>query len=148
MTRPEKAVELFSQGYACSQAVLAAYAPMLNLDPTLASRLAAGFGGGFGRLGEVCGAVSSAVMILGLRYGPSNGADTAMREEVYRKVQEFARQFVEKHQSIQCRDLIECDISTPEGFARARQENLFRTVCPNFVRSAAEILEKMLSAGS
>lgn len=141
----EDAVQRFTKGYACSQAILAAFAPQVGIDPTVAIKLGAGFGGGFGRLGYPCGAVSGAVAVLGLKLSNGVGEDAANRETVYQAVQEFCRRFIERHGTIGCRELLGHDISTPEGLAAARQANVFRTICPVFVRSAAEILESMLA---
>ena len=142
--RATSAVEKFLGGYACSQAVLAAFAPDLGLDENLATRLGAGFGGGFGRLGYVCGAVSGAVAVLGLALGSGVGSDVGNREKVYLAVQDFCRRFAARCGALDCRTLLGRDICSPEAFAAVRQANLFRTVCPNFVRAAAEILEELL----
>ncbi|MCS7239011.1 MAG: C-GCAxxG-C-C family protein [Thermoguttaceae bacterium] len=143
-----EAVAKFTSGYACSQAILAVFGPRFGLDEATAAKLGAGFGGGLGRLGYACGAVSGAVAILGLSLGNGVGADVANREKVYEAVQEFCRRFIERHGSIDCRQLIGRDIASPEAFAAAKQANVFRTICPEFVRTAAEILEKMLGPPS
>jgi len=138
------AVEKFLAGYACSQAILAAFAPELDLDESMACKLGAGFGGGFGRLGFTCGAVSGAVAVLGLALSNGVGSDGSNRERVYMAVQEFCRRFAVRCGGLDCRSLIGREIATPEAFAAARQTNVFRTICPNFVRTAAEILEELL----
>lgn len=139
-----EAVGKFTSGYACSQAMLAVFGPRFGLDEATAAKLGAGFGGGLGRLGYACGAVSGAVAILGLALGNGKGSDVANREAVYEAVQEFCRRFIMRHGAIDCRQLIGRDIASPEEFAAAKQANVFRTICPDFVRSAAEILEEML----
>ena len=149
MTKPEAAVATFKQGFNCSQAVLSAYAEPLCLERTTALRLAAGFGGGLGRLGETCGAVTGALMVLGLKHG-SPGADDqspqermAERERVYQGVQAFITRFQARHGSVVCRELLGCDIRTPAGYEQAKERQLFLTRCPKFVQSAAEILEDL-----
>lgn len=144
MTRAEKAVELFGAGFNCSQAVLLAFSDQKDLAPGTAARLASGFGGGMGCMGGVCGAVTGAFMVLGLRHGPATSEDKAAKAEVYRMVQEFATRFRGQHGAIDCRDLLGCDISTAAGLDEAKKKGLFGTVCPKMVREAAEILEVMV----
>jgi C_GCAxxG_C_C family probable redox protein len=146
--RVENAVQKFLSGYACSQAILAAFGADWGLDESTAAKLGAGFGGGLGRLGFACGAVTGAVAILGMALSNGQGADTANREKVYMAVQEFCRRFSARHGSVDCRSLIGRAIASSEDFAAARQANVFRTVCPEFVRSAAEILTEMLAEAS
>ncbi len=95
------------------------------------------------RNGDTCGAVTGAIMVLGLRCGSEECTTAAGRAEVYRKVREFSRRFRERNGFLHCRDLLGCDTSTPEGHAKARELNLFRTRCPDLVESAADILEEM-----
>jgi C_GCAxxG_C_C family probable redox protein len=150
MNRPEVAVATFKQGFNCSQAVLSAYAAPLGLERETALRLAAGFGGGLGRRGETCGAVTGAIMVLGLKFCGGGTAEKtpeeriAEREQVYQRVQQFIAGFQARHGSIVCRDLLGCDISQPGDYQRARAQQLFITRCPKFVQSAAEALEELL----
>ena len=141
MTPVETAVVRFEEGYNCSQAVLSAFAEKLGMDHATAVKIASGFGGGMGRMGETCGAVSGAYMALGLKYG---GVDTASKERTYQLVREFARRFLATRDSLRCRDLLGCDISTPEGLRHAREQGLFKSVCAKYVREAAEIVEDLL----
>lgn len=123
--------------------MLSAYAPELGLAEETALKIAAGFGGGMGRMAETCGAVSGALMVLGLKYGATSH-DPEAKERVYQQVRELAQRFTVRNGSLVCRDLLGNDISTPEGLQRARDEGLFTSVCPKFVQDAAEILEEML----
>jgi C_GCAxxG_C_C family probable redox protein len=143
MTRIEEAKTLFKQGYSCSQAVVAAFAPSLGLDRDTALKIASGFGGGMGRLAETCGAVTGAFMVLGLKFG-SPTTDKQAKEAIYALVREFAARFKECHGSLLCRDLLGCNLNTPEGVALAQEKKLFSTVCPPCVETAATILEEML----
>jgi C_GCAxxG_C_C family probable redox protein len=143
MNRIENAVSQFKSGLACSQAVLAAYADRFGLDESTALKIASGFGGGMGRTAETCGAVTGALMVLGLRYGGTTG-DPAVKEAVYAQLRQFAEQFKARNRSLVCRDLLGCDISTTEGLAQAKGKQLFATVCVKLVRDAAEILDEML----
>lgn len=146
MSRVEQAVSCFKSGFNCSQAVLSTYAEDFELDQEAALKLAAGFGGGMGRMAGTCGAVTGAFMVLGLKHGPTEPGDQTGRETVYERVREFAKRFEAHNGTTVCRNLIQCDIDTPEGLAMARQQKLFATVCPKFVQDAAEILEEMLNS--
>jgi C_GCAxxG_C_C family probable redox protein len=137
----EAAVEVFSQSFNCSQAVFSAFAPLFGLDKETAFKLASPFGGGMARRGEVCGAVTGALLALGL----ARGADKpAGKEEIYRLSQEFMRRFEEKHHTIMCRDLINCDLSTPSGYQAATEKGVFRSICPGLVGEAVEIVQALL----
>ncbi|AKG54306.1 hypothetical protein DGWBC_1680 [Dehalogenimonas sp. WBC-2] len=122
----------------CAQAVLTSFAEELGLDKATALRLSQGFGGGMGRTGKTCGAVTGAFMVLGL-IEQLEGREGI--EAVYAKVKEFDREFVARHGSTECNVLLDCDICSTEGMERARSEGLFKKVCPGYVRSAVEILE-------
>jgi C_GCAxxG_C_C family probable redox protein len=119
MTRVENAVSLIRGGLCCSQAVLCAYAEQFGLDHDMAVRLAAGLGGGMGGMAGACGAVTGAYMVLGLTFdvAPAGGSET--RARVYEVVREFAARFAARNGSTTCKDLMRCDISTPEGLALA-----------------------------
>ena len=132
----------FSDGFSCSQSVLAAFAPKLGLDVDAALRVSAAFGGGMGRTGGTCGAVTGALMVLGLRYG-SSVADKVAKEITYAQARDFIARFEARHGATACADLLGVNIGTPEGQAAARETNLFKTVCPELVASAAAILEEM-----
>ncbi|MGD0900353.1 MAG: C-GCAxxG-C-C family protein [Thermoguttaceae bacterium] len=143
MTKIEEAVAYFREGFSCSQAIMAAYGPMFGLDRDTALKIASGFGGGMGRMAETCGAVTGAFMVLGLKFGSAT-ADREAKEAVYAVVREFAARFKAIHGSILCRDLLGCNLNTPDGLALAQEKKLFSTVCPPYVETAAEILEELL----
>ena len=144
MTRPEAAVALFKQGFSCSQAILATFSEELGLDRATALRVASGFGGGMGRMGETCGAVTGAIMVLGLKHGSAAADDRQAKEVTYAKVQEFVHQFTARHQTARCKELLGLDISMADGLSAAKEKNLFATLCPGYVKDAAEILERLL----
>ena len=146
MAIPDDAEAMFRQGCSCSQAVLAAFADQFDLDRATALSMAAGFGGGMGRLGETCGAVTGGIMVLGLRYGGTTAAGRAAKEKTYERVRDFIARFKAVEGSVTCRELLGCDISTDQGYQEARQRQLTTTLCPRFVRQAAEILEEMLGS--
>ena len=138
MTHIEKAMKIFYEKVNCSQAVLGAYAEEYGLTSDQAMKVAACFSGGV-RKGEVCGAVSGAIMVIGLKYG--EGAD--YKAIAYPKAAEFMDRFKEKNSSYVCRDLLGCDISSEEGVLCARKKGLFTDSCPRMVESAVDILEEM-----
>ena len=142
-TIEEKAVERFCDGYSCTQAVLSVYAAKQGLDEATAVRLAAGFGGGIGRTGQTCGAVTGAIMVIGLMRGSAVAQDREAKDEVYRLTQALLRNFEDRCGSTQCRELLECDISEPKGYARAREQDLFATRCPAYVKAVIQILEEL-----
>ncbi len=142
----EKALARFREGYACSQAVLSAFAGEFGLPDDLALRLSATFGGGMGRLGEVCGAVTGAFMVLGLKAGNVTAEDRASKERAYGLVNEFVNRFRDRHETIICRELLGCELGTPEGMQRAKEGQLFTTVCLRVVQDAAEIVSRLLES--
>jgi C_GCAxxG_C_C family probable redox protein len=135
---------LFGEGFNCAQAVFAAFAPEIGLDKDRALKIASGFGGGMGRMGEVCGAVAGAFMAIGLEHGISTVDEESSREKTYDLVREFSARFAALHGSIICRDLIGCDISSPEGRQKAQNQGVFREICPRLVHDAARILAEIL----
>lgn len=143
MSNVSDAVDLFRGGCACSQAIAATYGPPLGLARDQATRIAAAFAGGM-RMAETCGAVTGALMVLGLRHGTEHCETSAGRRKIYTVAADFVARFRQRNGSVVCKDLLGCDISTPEGMAAARNRNLFKTACPKLVRDAAEILEEML----
>ncbi len=143
MSRIDEAVECFCRGAACSQAVLGTYGPLFGLPREQAIKLASGFAGGM-RLAQTCGAVTGAFMTLGLQHAGPNCDQRDSREKVYAAIRAFTAQFQQRNHTIVCKELLGCDISTPEGIQRATREGLFRTLCPKLVQDAAEILEEML----
>lgn len=144
MNPVESSVNLFRNGFVCSQAVLASYAEDLGLNQELALKLAAPFGGGIARQGEICGAVNGAIMALGLKYGLSQADDRDGRDNCYRVIRAFIKNFEARHGSILCRKLLGLDIGNPEEYALIREKNLFATLCPEFVKSASGILGELL----
>lgn len=142
MTSPaETAALTFRQNFNCSQAVFSTFAPQFGLKKQAALKLASPFGGGVARQGELCGAVTGALLALGL----AHGADTpAGKDEIYRLSQEFMRLFKEKHGTLLCRELLDCDTSTPEGWQKARETGKFTSICPILVQDAAGIVQTLL----
>ena len=97
-----------------------------------------------GHSGETCGAVTGAFMVIGLKYGQADADDTEPKKKTCRLATEFAEIFKARNGSINCTELLGCDLSTPEGMLRAKEQDLFTTLCPTFVQDAAEIFEGLL----
>ena len=142
MTDPlQIANDRFAQGLNCAQAVLSAFAAQFGISEETALRLASPFGGGIARQGQVCGALTGALMVLGLQRG--NSAPQG-KDETYRISEEFVQAFQERHGAILCRELIGFDVSTPEGLQAAREGKVFDSVCPGLVNGATEMLAEIL----
>jgi C_GCAxxG_C_C family probable redox protein len=144
MDKAGYALSTFDSGFNCSQSVLTAFCNELGLNDEMAFRIACGFGGGMGRMAKTCGAVAGAFMVIGLKYGQTQGDDKAAKERTYTLVKAFADLFAKQHGSIECRELLACDIDTPEGLKVANEKGLFKTICPKYVESAVKLLEKVL----
>jgi C_GCAxxG_C_C family probable redox protein len=144
MDNVNRAVALFQQGFNCAQAILAVYAEQFGPEREIALKLACGFGGGM-RMAQTCGAVTAAFMVIGLKYGHDKVQDKEAKARTYSLVEEFAEKFESRNRSVLCKELLGCDISTPDGIKTAQREDLFSTLCPKIVRDAAEILEEILS---
>lgn len=142
MTRREAAMANFLNGYNCSQSLILAFEDILPLEKSQLSKLASPFGGGMGRLREVCGSVSGMFMIVGLLYG-YDGPETGQKKtELYTRVQELAHRFEEKHGSIVCRELLGLSVRHDVPIPEARTKDYYRKrPCPEIIGDAAEILE-------
>lgn len=142
--RVQKAIDEFNSGFSCSQSVLAAYSESLGLDAKTALMIAQPFGGGMAQMGKTCGAVTGAYMAIGLKYGRYQVFDEEARDKTYACVREFNQEFIARHGSLICNDLLGYDFSTPEGREKAQSQGLHDELCPRLVQSAAEILESIL----
>lgn len=146
-SKSERAVELFKEGYNCSQAVLGAYCEEAGIDIKTALMLTSPFGGGIGRLREVCGAASAMFMIAGLKYGCVDPKDMKAKEEHYKLVQKLVEQFKEINGSIICRELLGLDIVHDKPTPEKRTAGYYKKrPCVEIVRSAAEIIDELLKA--
>jgi C_GCAxxG_C_C family probable redox protein len=141
----EQAVALFKEGFNCAQAVLAACGEPLGLPRDVALHVAGAMGGGVGGMGLTCGAVTGAVMVIGLKYAKTFPTDDGAKQKAYQLAKQFAARFKQRNESIICRELLGCDISTPEGMKQFRESGRHGTVCPKLVRDAAEIVEQLLA---
>ena len=145
MTRGDKAYELFTSGYNCSQAVAGAFSDLLGMDMDTVVKLASGFGGGMGRMREVCGTFSGIVMVVSMLYGYSDPKDNSTKTELYGRIQDIAEQFRRDNGSIICRELL--GLSKPEGSPVPEQrtsEYYKKRPCPELCRYAADLLENYI----
>ena len=143
MDRELQAVEYFMEGYNCAQAVLLAYADQVGLDKATCARLSSSFGGGMGRMREVCGAVSSMLMVAGLLYGYESPEEGAVKKDHYTRVQYLAEQFREEAGSIICREILKNPPSSPTPSPRTAEYYAQRP-CARMVGLAARILEQYI----
>ena len=147
MSKKELAAHYFQQGYNCAQSVLLAFHEEAGLSMEQAAKLASSFGGGMGKLREVCGAVSAAFMVLGLMEGYSDPNQPDAKAELYQKVQNLGNAFRSNNGSLICRDLLE-EVPTTGGFIpEARTQSYYQQrPCNALVENAAELLESHLNA--
>ena len=143
MDHSTKAAELFVNGYNCAQAMLVAYCDVTGLTPEFSAKLASSFGGGMGRMREVCGAVSGMLMVAGLLYGYDDPGAGEEKREHYKRIQEMAGAFREETGSIVCREILNNPPSDPNPTPRTR-EFYAKRPCARMVMLAARILEKYM----
>ncbi len=144
-SKREKAMNLFKEGYNCSQAVLIAFADELGIDKKTAAMLSSSFGGGMGRMREVCGAISGMFMVAGLKCGYSNPQDLQAKKEHYKLIQDLAQNFKDKNNSIICRELLEGVPVQAGSSPEERTEQYYKKrPCAELVGDAAEIAERLL----
>jgi len=141
--RLDHAVERFMKSMNCSQAVLETYAPGLGMSALMARRVAAALAGGMG-MGSECGAVTGALLVIGLKYGKTTDTDQLADKETFQRVAGFCQEFKARHRHLGCSQLLGVDMGTLEGVKEAEKLGLFTKRCPAYVRSAAEILDTIL----
>ena len=144
MSKAENARATFTKGFNCSQAVLSSFGEEFGLDPIMAYKVAAAFGGGMGHMGETCGAVTGAFMVIGLKYGLTVADGSQSHKKSFSAVQDFVEQFKSRHGSIVCRDLLGFDISDRNAFREAMKQGIPQKICPKLVQDAAEIVETLI----
>ena len=144
MDRAEQAAQLFLQGYNCAQAVAVAFSDLTGLSPELSAKMASSFGGGMGRMREVCGAVSGMLLVTSLLYGYDQPENDQGKKELYQLVQNLAEQFRQKNGSIICRELLKNPPSDPNPSPRTAEYYRQRP-CAAMVYTAAEILDTYIA---
>ena len=139
------ALEHFRNGYNCAQSVFSVLAPDLGLHQDLAMKLSSPFGAGITYLQETCGAVTGALMAIGLKYGKGEHGTPEDKERAYDFSRHFITEFKHLHGSICCRTLMEnLDMTTPEGMAEIQKRNLFQQKCANHVLTAITLAQKIV----
>ncbi len=145
MDHATHAAELFTEGYNCAQAVAAAFADLTGIDEKTAARTVSGFGGGFGRLREVCGAVSGMTWVVSILYGYDDPNEVAGKAELYTRIQQLAGEFQENSGSIICREILKDPSTLPTPEIRTPEYYASRP-CARMVYTAAAILERYIAA--
>ncbi|MBE0520545.1 C_GCAxxG_C_C family protein [Candidatus Bathyarchaeota archaeon] len=135
----EKAVSHFKEGYNCAQSVLLAMQKFWNVENPLEPKVASAFGGGIGRRGSLCGALTGGVIAIGLKYG-TNKPIVEEREKAYSLALKFYNRFKKDCGGVLCRDLIGYDLTNPKEYEKARNSNVFMDKCVHFIEKAVEIL--------
>jgi C_GCAxxG_C_C family probable redox protein len=145
VSKVKEAVSCFTEGFNCSQSIFSTYAPELGLDREATLKMSCSFGAGMSMMGETCGAVNGALMVIGLKLGNISADDIESKERTYAVVRDFISRFIQCNGSIKCKDILGCDISTTEGLEMAKEKQLITTLCPKFVEDAALIIEQILN---
>ena len=145
MSHAERARELFVRGYNCAQAVFIAFCDLTGYDEDDAARISSSFGGGMGRLREVCGAVSGAFMVAGCLYGYADETDKNAKTAHYALIQDIAARFRERNGTIICRDLIGAEANDKSAVPTDRTADFYkRRPCVELVEIAAEIMDEII----
>jgi C_GCAxxG_C_C family probable redox protein len=145
MTKAEKSAQLFTNHFNCSQSVFAVFAPDFGISEDNSLKIACAFGGGMGRQQHTCGAVTGALMALGLKYGKALHDDESKKKETYVKVNEFFNEFRKVNGSVNCKDLLDgLDMKIPDDFKKIEEQKMFDTRCKKYVEDAVHIVEKMM----
>ena len=145
MTRREAAMANFLKGYNCSQSIVLAFSDLLPVDETTLSKMASSFGGGMGRLREVCGSVSGMFMVAGLLYGYDGPETGQVKADHYARIQELARRFEEKHGTIVCREMLGLSVRHDVPVPEARTNEYYKKrPCAEIIGDAAEILDQFI----
>ena len=148
MTRREKAIAYFENGFNCSQSVLAAFSEKFGVPEDVLLKVSCAFGGGMGRRQLTCGAVSGALMVLGLHFGRGKDDDVSRKINTYEKAAQFMAAFEAKNGSLNCRTLLQgLDMHDPGDMKKIEELNLFRTSCHSYAKDAVEIAEMMIGQG-
>ena len=143
-TKSEISVNLFNKGFNCAQAVLTSHCEEYGLSDDIAKKISCGFGGGMGHIGEICGAVSGAIMLIGLKHGKNKEADNESKEKTYKLVKEYTDKFKNEFGSINCTELVKFDLSIEEELIKARNSGIFKELCPLLVKRSVELVEEIV----
>jgi C_GCAxxG_C_C family probable redox protein len=146
MNRQKKVIDYFKNGFNCSQSVLTVFGTDYGLSEDNCLKIACAFGGGMGRQQHVCGAVTGALMFLGLKYGKALHDDDNKKKDTYAKTVEFFNEFKKIHGSISCRELLDgLNMTDPEDYKKIEENRFFEIRCKKYVEDAVAIVEKMMT---
>lgn len=124
-----EAIALFEEKYNCCQAIFLPYSKLFGIDKDTALKISSGFGGGIARMGEVCGAINGAVMILGLKYGLADNKSIEKRQKLNQIIREFVSKFKRNHKNIYCRNLLTQDEGIPHKMHSEKCATIIEAVC-------------------
>ena len=144
MDKATSATEYFKKGFNCAQAVFATYCEEYGIDIETGMKITSPFAYGISRTDNVCGAVTGAIMVIGLKYGNSLPDDNEAKEKTYELTKEFIGRFKEMYGSVKCSDLIMFNISTEKGYQFAKEHKVIETICPGYVEDAVKLLEDII----
>jgi C_GCAxxG_C_C family probable redox protein len=136
------------EGFLCSEAVLLALSKTMGVENNIIPRIATGFGGGIGRHGEICGALSGAIMGLGLHYGRDHPSETAEGQPPYEYSHTMVNLFIAQFGHIRCKDILGIDISCEEGVKQYQQDKLWKTKCRDIIKITAGLAYDVLEANN
>ena len=145
-TKSEISVGIFNRGFNCAQAVLGSHCEEFGLPEKTAKKISCGFGAGMGYIGGICGAVSGALMLIGLKYGKHTESDNEAKEKTYNLVKKYTDSFKKEFGSIYCTELVKYDLSKEEELLKARESGVFKELCPIFVKRSVELAEEILKS--
>ena len=145
MSESEKAAEVMAAGYNCAQAVATTYGASFGVPEETIARIATAFGGGISRSDNICGGVSGALMVLGLKFGSKNPSEGEAKTKTYALANEFISEFTRRHGAVSCTGLLGYNLSVPEERKEASEKRVFATVCRDVVRNAGKLLEEFLA---
>jgi C_GCAxxG_C_C family probable redox protein len=145
MTRKETATKYYADAFACSQAVFAAFGKNMGLTENQCLKIGGAFGGGMARKQLTCGAVTGAMMVIGLLYGRGLGDDVLQKEITYEKANELFEEFQIRNGSMNCRDLLQgLNLNNPDELKKIQELGLFQTSCVRYIQDAVEIVENLI----
>jgi C_GCAxxG_C_C family probable redox protein len=138
------AAKRFCDGCNCAQAVITTFADRYGVERELAMQISSGLGGGVGRMGDICGTLSGAALVVGLQMGPKTSEDVDAKEATYKATALLQERFMAQHGSNRCKELLKKDLGIPAEYQEAKSLGLFKTQCPGYVETAVALLDQLL----
>jgi C_GCAxxG_C_C family probable redox protein len=142
--RVKESQELFESGFNCSQAVLGVFCEDFGLSKETAGKIACPFGGGIGGHGTICGALTGAIMVIGLKYGSADASDLEAKKLSREKAHYMLEYFGKKHSSCNCKDLIGCELFKLNGEELTAKRHYIHSTCPKFLETVIVFIEEEL----